>query len=187
MTNLAIVIAVIFIVSWLSRVIGHVVVLDYEQAIKYRRGSCVGVVGAGSYWFNPVVTRYVKFDLRPSTDTLYQEQTVTSDGVMVWFALDAIYQVVDPFAAMQTSASYRDTLRAELQNAFRRVIAAAPSAALIGGREELAGQIARALEPRARELGLKVIAVYLKDTDFPIRSKGRLHPGAPQPREHRGD
>ena len=93
---------------------------EYERAVVFRLGRCLGTRGPGIFWLIPLFERQQKLDVRTNTVAVEAQDTITKDSVtvrvnaVVWFrvtdAVQAVIGVADYEAAVYQVAltSLRD-------------------------------------------------------------------------------
>jgi regulator of protease activity HflC (stomatin/prohibitin superfamily) len=150
---------------------GVVTVFEHERGLRYQRGRCTSVLEAGTYLYFIPTTRIFKYDLRPQHVTVPGQEIVSSDGVSIKLSLAAQYTVADPLQAHLNSTAFQDALYLELQLALRDLVSAGKADALIGRREELAGELLSRAAGKAQSLGLNLQSVRIRDLTFSTELK----------------
>src|SRR3989475_11940479 len=93
MTPLAIIVAIIIVVVLLS---GIRIAQEYQRGVVFRLGRYVGLRGPGLYWIIPLgFERSVTIDIRTTTVSAEQQETITRDSVTVKVNAVLWYRVVD--------------------------------------------------------------------------------------------
>ncbi len=149
----------------------RVTVYEFERCLKYVRGRFNAVVPPGQYWYLPWFTAVRKVDVRPRFVPIAGQEVLSSDGVTLKVSLAANYEVADPETAINKVQDYQETLYTELQLALRQIIGAADIDSLLATRDSISKKLLEMTEARARELGLRLIAVSIKDIMFPGKLK----------------
>jgi regulator of protease activity HflC (stomatin/prohibitin superfamily) len=119
------------------------------------------------YWiFTP--RQFVQVvDVRSRTETVPGQEVLSADNVSVKVSAVLRYRVSAPDVVMRATQSFQDAFYLETQVIVRDIIAALPIEDLLQKREEIAKQLRERLEPRAKELGLTLEMVGVKDIMFP--------------------
>ena len=162
-----IVLAIIFFMIIVQRI----TILEYEKGLRYTKGRFKSVIGPGQYWYVPFFVLIQKIDVRPRFVSITGQEVLSSDGVTLKVSLAANYEISDPSVAMNKSQSFQEALYLELQLALREIIGSAEIDTVLNSRNELSRKLAQMTESKARDLGLKLISVNLKDIMFPGKLK----------------
>ena len=91
-------------------VIGGVIVLwflsglriaqEYERAVVFRLGRCVGTRGPGLYWIIPMIERIRVVDIRTMTVDVERQETITKDSVTIKVNAVLWFRVADAVRAI---------------------------------------------------------------------------------------
>jgi regulator of protease activity HflC (stomatin/prohibitin superfamily) len=158
------VIAVALIMRMLR--IRHVIVYEYQRALKYSKGRYTGTLNPGSYWIASNFSSIVPVDVRPEFITVQGQDVLSTDGVTLKVSLAAEFQVDDPNLAINKSANFRSSLYLTLQMALREIISKEKIDALLENRAGISGKLMELTSGKATELGLKLVSADLKDMMF---------------------
>jgi regulator of protease activity HflC (stomatin/prohibitin superfamily) len=164
----AVVVAVMIVAKYGLR---RTTVYEYERGIQYVRGKFQAVIPPGQYWYVPWSTSVRKVDVRPRFASITGQEILSADGVTLRVSLAANYEVVDPDLAINKVQDFQETLYAELQLALRQIIGSLDIDALMTAREDISRKLAEMTAGKARELGLRLISVGVKDIMFPGKLK----------------
>lgn len=149
----------------------RITVLEYEKGLKYAKGKFKSVMEPGQYWYMPYFTIIQKLDVRPYFTSITGQEVLSADGVTLKVSIAANFKIADPNIAINKVKSYQESLYLELQLALREIIGTADIDTVLSGRNELSKKLMEVTEPKANELGLKLISVNLKDIMFPGKLK----------------
>lgn len=155
----------------LAVLVRRTTVLEYERGLRYVRGRYRALLGPGQYWSVPLFVTLRKVDVRPRFVTVAGQEVLSADGVTLKASLAANFEVADPARAVNTVQNFQDTLYLELQLAFREIVGSVDIDTLLNQRPDLSKRLVEAVEPRAREIGLRLISANLKDLMFPGKLK----------------
>ncbi len=144
----------------------RVTVQAWEQVVRYARGRLVGVLGPGRYWIVGSA-RLIFIDTREQTLVMPLQDLVTADGLSVRISLAARWKVVDPVAFVTAAQDPTQSLYVQLQLALRAPVASAALADLVADRDSITSSVGAAVAPTARDLGIEVINVAVRDLTFP--------------------
>jgi regulator of protease activity HflC (stomatin/prohibitin superfamily) len=143
------------------------VVLEGYAGLLYREGRYVRTLGPGAYWLWGANTRVEHVDLRLRTLTLPGQEVLCRDQVTLKVSVAVRYAVVAPDVAQHRVQSYVESLYLLVQLALRTEAGQHPLEELISGRVALGEALRAQVAGQAREIGLAVEAVELKDVMLP--------------------
>lgn len=160
-----------------ARVISTVTVQSYENALVYVDGEHVDTVAAGVHSFFTVDTavRCHSVDLRLAEFSVMSQEVMTADKVTLRVNLQGRYRVIDPVASVHQAASRQDTIYVAVQLAARRYIAGHTVDQLLEGRDEVSRVMRDELAPLAKQLGIEIADVDIKDIILPGEMKTILN------------
>jgi regulator of protease activity HflC (stomatin/prohibitin superfamily) len=162
---------VVVVVIFFKLSVRRITVLEYEKGLKYTRGKFQSVLDPGQYWYMPFFTIVQKLDVRPRFVSITGQEVLSADGVTLKVSLAANFEITDPSMAINKVQSFQEALYLELQLALRELVGAVDIDTVLSGRNELSKKLMAATEPKATDLGLKLISVNLKDIMFPGKLK----------------
>jgi regulator of protease activity HflC (stomatin/prohibitin superfamily) len=173
-TSQAMVVAAAVLVAALAAarwMVARVVVYDYQRGVLYRRGRRVRTLGAGAHWLVRGVSSITVVDGRSRVAVVAGQEILSADSVPLRLSVTLRYRVEQPETALETAASFADTLHAQTQLVLRDLVAAVPAEALLPQRQRLAEGLHAALAPRAAALGLRLEETGVRDVTFPAPLK----------------
>jgi len=129
------------------RPLERVVVYDYQRGVLYRRGRRVRTLEAGVYWIVRAISSIVTVDVRSRVAVVAGQEILTADSVPLRVSVTLRYRVARPEEAIETAASFTDTLHAETQLVLRDLVAAIPIELLDTLPPEQIARILAALRP----------------------------------------
>jgi len=165
----AVVVAAIVIVTKYG--VRRTMVYEFERGLKYTRGKFRGILPPGQHWYLPWFTSVRKIDVRPRFALVPGQEVLSSDGVTLKVSLAANYEVVDPATAINKVQNFQEALHVELQLALRQIIGSTDIDSLLAARDEISQKLADITQPKAQELGLRLITASIKDIMFPGKLK----------------
>ena len=145
----------------------RVVIYDYQRGVLYRRGRRVRTLEAGVYWLVRAISSIVTVDVRSRVAVVAGQEILTADSVPLRVSVTLRYRVTRPEEAIETAASFTETLHAETQLVLRDLVAAVGAEQILPERERLAEGLQVGLAPRAAVLGLTLEHVGIRDVTFP--------------------
>ena len=146
-------------------------VYEFERGLKYIRGKFRVVLPPGQYWYWPWFTAVRKLDVRPRFASITGQEVLSSDGVTLKVSLAANYEIEKPDVAINQVQDFQEAMHLQLQLALRQIIGSVDIDSLLATRDEMSKRLAEMTEVKARELGLRLISVGLKDIMFPGKLK----------------
>lgn len=154
-------------VAFVAFGVRRITVMEYEKGLRYVRGRFSSVLEPGQYWYMPVFTIIQKVDIRPQFVSITGQEVLSSDGVTLKVSLAANFEVADPYTAVNKVSNYREALYLELQLALRESVGAADIDTVLSSRAELSSRLLEMTAGKAKDLGLRLVTVRLKDIMFP--------------------
>ena len=161
------VLVVITVFHVTKKLFDRVVVYEFEKGLLYRKGCLVKTLGPGLYWVNTSRSVVQKVDMRLQTVSVPGQEVLCQDNIAVKISLALQYSVVDPAVAKTKIAQYQEALYMSAQLALRQLVGEVKADELITKRRELGALLHEQLLPSAKEYGLEVKTVDLKDMTFP--------------------
>lgn len=157
--------------------IDEVVVRPYERVLVYADGELVDVLTAGRFALNIFgrELELMRVDLREQELQVTGQELMTLDKVTLRLNLVLKYRIADPVAAVQATDNLRDALYAEVQLASRAEVAGVTVDALLEGRTALARKLVEIVGARAKEWGVEVVRLEIKDIVLPGEMKTLLN------------
>lgn len=152
---------------WFERV----VVFDYERGVLYCRGRRGETLGAGAHWIVRGVSRVITVDMRTRIAVVAGQEILTADSVPLRVSVTLRYRVARPEQAIESAASFAETLHADTQLVLRDLVAGVAAEEVLPQRQRLAEGLRTALALRADALGLALEDVGVRDVTFPAPLK----------------
>ncbi|MCB9756948.1 MAG: slipin family protein [Candidatus Omnitrophica bacterium] len=144
-----------------------VTILEYEKGLKYRKGKFVGILEPGRYFKFSQNTIIVKIDVRPRVITIPGQEVLSSDNVSLKVSITAQYEIEDANIAVNKIASYTEALYAVVQLAVRDIIGSLAIDEVLAQRATINQKLMEATVAKAKEIGLKITLIGVKDVMFP--------------------
>ncbi len=167
LTQLAIIAVVGFILFLYVNARYSVTIFEYEKGLKYRMGKFVGILTPGRYWKFSQNTIVTKIDARPRVITIPGQEVLSSDNVSLKVSITAQYEIEDVNIAVNKIASYTEALYAAVQLSVRDIIGSLAIDEVLTQRATINQRLMEATVARAKELGLKITLMGVKDIMFP--------------------
>ena len=158
-------------VRWVRWVYGRLFVshqvMDYQRGLLFRRGKFVRVLEPGTYRFFLDTATVEIIDMRPRPLTITGQEIMTADNIGLRISVAALYEVVDPLAAIRSSTNYETAIYSELQIALRHVVGNYKIDDLLEQRQVVSEQMPALVEARMTAMGVRLLRVDIKDIMFP--------------------
>ncbi|MBI5876322.1 MAG: slipin family protein [Chloroflexi bacterium] len=147
--------------------IASVPVLEHERGLFYRNGKFVRVLLPGRHWYWRRLDHIVRLDMRARWASIAGQELLTADNISVKLSLAASYAIADPYKAVQSTASYEQSLHLMLQLILRDLVGAQNVDDLLAQRKTIGDALLAAAQPQAAAIGLALETVGIKDVMFP--------------------
>ena len=164
-------VAVILLAALKIVPVKHVIVYEYQKALRYNKGRYVGTLDPGQYWIVSSFSAIVPIDVRPEFITIPGQDVLSGDGVTLKVSLAAEFEVADPNVAVNKNANFRTSLYLSLQMALREIVGREKVDAILENRAGISAKLMELTSKKASELGLKLISADVKDIMFPGEMK----------------
>ena len=141
---------------------------QWEQVLVLRLGRYRGLKGPGLFWVIPLVDRVTMWiDRRVRTTGFAAEKTLTADTVPVNVDAVLFWAVGDPEKAALEVEDYREAVAWAAQTALRDIIGKTDLARMLVGRESIDVELQKLIDTRAKDWGITVISVEIRDVAIP--------------------
>ena len=131
--------------------------------------------GRYAFWKNMAQVKFVQEDMREAMLDISGQDIMTADKVTLRMNAIVNYRVIDARQAVVVAENAQQALYREAQLALRGVIGARELDAFLTDKDAVAGELAEAVRPRAKELGLELISVGIKDVILPGEMKDLMN------------
>jgi regulator of protease activity HflC (stomatin/prohibitin superfamily) len=146
-----------------KREAGIVTVMDYEAALKFRKGAFETLLGPGRYYTWPEPVTIQRVDKRVFTASVAGQEILTADQLPLRVSVLATYRVTDPKAYIVVASQPVARMHEEVQMALRRRIAAHKMDDLLAQRSLIDDGVAVEIQPLMTPLGITIESVALRD------------------------
>jgi hypothetical protein len=141
---------------------------QWERAVVLRLGKFVGLRGPGLFWIVPLLDQIVVWiDTRVRTTGFAAERTLTRDTVPVNVDAVLFWRVADAERAALGLEDYEEAVAWAAQTALREIIGKTDLADMLAGRDVLDADMQRLIDERARDWGITVKSVEIRDVVIP--------------------
>lgn len=155
--------------EWLAEV---AVPADHEMLV-YKDGRLAHRVGRGEnggrfvHWKRTGKVTAHAVDLREQVLDVAGQEILSQDKVTLRVNLVVAYRIADPVKAVETVSDAGQALYREAQLALRASIGTRTLDALLADKESVGGEVRNVVSARAREFGVEVRSVGLRDLILP--------------------
>ena len=159
---------IIFILKY--RLLGSVIIYDYQKGFLYRKGYFVKTLETGKYFYYVPNSRIEVIDMRKTLVTLPAQQILTKDSVNIKVTLVAFYTIVDPIRTRQSQSYYNDFYNM-CQLILRDVVSLISLDELLEKKSSIDQHLLALIAEPAADLGLSVSQLAIKDIVLPANLK----------------
>jgi regulator of protease activity HflC (stomatin/prohibitin superfamily) len=138
-------------------------IYEWQQALRYRQGRFVDLVGPGQHWIYKPTTSVRVVDARTTVMAIPGQEVITSDAVSLKVSLGVQQRLVDPQKAIHEVDDYSSAIYNILQVALRETVGAHRFEELLGQREIIGPDVLHRSAARAAAVGIELVAVDVKD------------------------
>ena len=184
--NLALIIAIVVGVILLLILVKSVkIVQEYERAVIFRLGRCIGAKGPGIFFIIPVVDKMRKVNLQMIAAPVPPQQVITKDNVTVLVDAVAYFQVVDAAASIVKVQDWYTASQLIAQTTLRSTIGRHELDQLLAERDRLDAELQVALDTQTESWGISVRRVEIRDVQLPEQMQRAMARQAEAERERR--
>ena len=154
---------------------GSTTIFEHERGLLFENGRFLRELGAGTHrigWWKK--RKITVCDLRRAVLTLTGQKSLSLDGITISLNLSASFSVFEPLLAVTRAQSYSAQLYEDAQLAAREVVAASPLDELLANRAAVNEKLTQIVANRAREYGLEVASLAVKDVVLSNRVRDLL-------------
>ena len=131
------------------------VLREYERAVVFRLGRCIGEKGPGLIILVPVIDRMVKVSLRLVTMDVPSQDVITRDNVSVSVNAVVYFRVVDPVKAVVQVEDFLYATSQLAQTTLRSVCGQVELDDLLSARDKINHQLQEILDLHTDPWGVK--------------------------------
>src|SRR5262245_32311114 len=117
--GVVVVLAIVIVIILASSV---KIVLEYERAVIFRLGRCVGAKGPGIFFIVPILDRIRRVNLQIAAVPVASQAVITKDNVTVTVDAVAYFQVVDPVASIVRIQNWYNSAQLVAQTTLRSML-----------------------------------------------------------------
>jgi regulator of protease activity HflC (stomatin/prohibitin superfamily) len=176
------VLAVILIIILASSV---KIVLEYERAVIFRLGRCVGAKGPGIFFIIPIIDKIRRVNLQIAAVPVASQAVITKDNVTVTVDAVSYFQVVDPLASVIRINNWYTSAQLVAQTTLRSIVGRHELDQILSDRERIDTELQVALDNQTEAWGIKVHRVEIRDVGLPPEMQRAMARQAEAERERR--
>jgi regulator of protease activity HflC (stomatin/prohibitin superfamily) len=158
---------------------------EYERAVIFRLGRCIGAKGPGLIILIPVIDKMVKVSMRILTLDVPNQDVITRDNVSLKVNAVVYFRVVDPVKAILEIEDYMFGTSQLAQTTLRSVCGGVELDELLSHRDKVNSRIQAILDQHTDPWGIKVATVEVKYIDLPQEMQRAMAKQAEAERERR--
>ncbi|GJM25372.1 MAG: hypothetical protein DHS20C16_17870 [Phycisphaerae bacterium] len=150
---------------------------EHEDALLIKDGKIIEKLGKGRhvFWNNVGQVTWKAIDRREQVADVAGQEIMTKDKVTLRVNLLVAYQVVDSILAVTVVSDHAQALYREAQLFLRAAVGTRTLDALLADKESVSGEVRSALAARAKDFGVAIKSVGLKDIILPGEMKSILN------------
>jgi regulator of protease activity HflC (stomatin/prohibitin superfamily) len=179
------ILAVAVVVMLFMLVSGLKIVQEYERAVIFRLGRCVGAKGPGLFFIIPLIDKMVKVNLQTLAVPVQPQQVITKDNVTVVVDAVAYFQVMDPVASVIKVNGWYQASQLVAQTTLRAIIGRHELDQLLSERDRIDAELRIALDAQTETWGITVHRVEIRDVQLPEMMQRAMARQAEAERERR--
>merc|ERR1712032_611387 len=143
------------------------IVTEYERAVIFRLGRCVGAKGPGLFFVLPCMDEVFTVDLRTVSFDIPPQEILTKDSVTC--AVDAVvyYRVQNPVWSVANVANAAYSTKLLAQTTLRNQLGSVTLQQLLSQKDDLSNNMQYTLDKATDPWGIKVERVEVKDVRLP--------------------
>ncbi|MBX2812940.1 MAG: slipin family protein [Myxococcales bacterium] len=152
-------------------------VSPFERVLAYEDGRLAKVLDTGPWLLSSLhrTLRTVTVDMREHEKTILGQELMTADKVSLRLNCMVKYRIVDVVKSVEEVISLDDALYSETQLAVRRRVSGIKLDELLESRQAQGESMLSEVGARARDWGVEVISVDVKDVVLPGEMKALLN------------
>ena len=161
------------------------IVLEYERAVIFRLGRCVGAKGPGVFFIIPVIDKIRRVNLQIAAVPVASQAVITKDNVTITVDAVAYFQVIDPLASVIKIQNWYQSAQLVAQTTLRSIIGRHELDQMLSERDRINSELQIALDTQTEAWGIKVGRVEIRDVGLPDQMQRAMARQAEAERERR--
>ena len=141
---------------------------EYQRGVVFRLGRFVGTRGPGLYWIIPLgIERSVTIDIRISTVSAEQQETITRDSVTIKVNAVLWYKIVDPAKSVIAVNNAATAVYQLALTSLRNIIGQHDLDEVLQQRDKINDLLRAGIASSTVAWGLEVERFEMKDVELP--------------------
>lgn len=141
---------------------------EYQRGVVFRLGRFIGTRGPGLYWIIPLgIERSVTIDIRISTVSAEQQETITRDSVTIKVNGVLWYKIVDPAKSVIAVNSAETAVYQLALTSLRNIIGQHDLDEVLQQRDKINDLLREGIASSTVAWGLEVERFEMKDVELP--------------------
>ena len=141
---------------------------EYQRGVIFRLGRFTGTKGPGLYWIIPLgIERSVKIDIRISTVSAEQQETITRDSVTIKVNAVLWYKIIDPAKSVITVNNAASAIYQLALTSLRNIIGQHDLDEVLQQRDKINDLLRTGIVNSTQAWGLEVERFEMKDVELP--------------------
>src|SRR5438874_10375080 len=161
------------------------IVQEYERAVIFRLGRCIGAKGPGVFFVAPILDRVRRINLQIVAVPVASQAVITKDNVTSTVDAVAYFQVVDPVASVIKIRDWYSSSQLVAQTTLRAIVGRHELDQLLSERERIDSELQLSLDTQTEPWGVKVHRVEVRDVGLPEQMQRAMARQAEAERERR--
>lgn len=152
-----------------QRLLERSVIERNHVGVLFQDGRYVDTLAPGLYafWLDVADAKLVEVDMRETMIDVSGQELMTADKVTLRLNAVVNYRIVDARKAIAAADDVRQALYREAQLAVRAIVGVRELDAFLADKDVMAREVEKQLMDRARELGLEIVSVGVRDVILP--------------------
>lgn len=185
MAALGVFVGILLIIVLIVLLNGIKIVQEYERAVIFRLGRCIGAKGPGIFFIVPILDKMRKVNLQTQAVPIASQAVISKDNVTVGVDAVAYFKVRDPVASVVKIQNWYNASQLVAQTTLRAIIGRHELDQLLGERERINAELKVALDAQTEEWGVQVDLVEIRDVTLPEQMQRAMARQAEAERERR--
>ncbi len=161
------------------------IVQEYEKAVIFRLGRCIGAKGPGLFYIIPLIDQMRKVNLQTQAVAVASQQVITKDNVTVAVDAVAYFKVRNPVDSVVKIQNWYQAAQLVAQTSLRAIIGRHELDQLLGERDRINEELKIALDAQTESWGVQVDLVEIRDVGLPEQMQRAMAKQAEAERERR--
>src|SRR3954453_15371740 len=145
------------------------IVQEYERAVIFRLGRCIGAKGPGVFFVAPILDRVRRINLQIVAVRVASQAVITKDNVTATVDAVAYFQVVDAAASVIQVRDWYSASQLVAQTTLRSIVGRHELDQLLSERDRIDAELQMALDSQTSPWGIKVHRVEIRDGGLPAQ------------------